>query len=498
MAKGEILNVGRNTELESGEAGPQKKKIDPRQKALAMGLEFSKRALEADSLEDLFFMLTNDIRALLKFDRAFLVTHLGGKTEFSAASNQPIIEKKSKFTSRIMELAKRIKPLDRALLLAPNNDAIKVPDESIDHEIVQELYDYMGFSGANLLFCVPLNHRGQPVGQLVLEFIQEKPPDKVQILTLINMAPFFGAALVEKWLLWKKPSMLKAVTPKRSSLMGLLKFSFITLPVFLVLTAIIIFGLFFYPIDFTIGGEAEVVPEKKYLAFSRMDGLVEEIYVVEGQEVESGQTLATMDQKELDYEINSAQRKFDILTKEIVMLRRESTEDPAKLAESRLVELKRKNAWEELQFLKWKTRFLDINAPVAGMVVTKDVQSFTGKRFKSGEPFCEIAEPGDIWVDVLAPEEKISHVARDMEMEVFLNSNPRQGYKLRVEKIAPIAETVPRLGNVFRVSGPFNSAPGFVKVGMKGIGKIRVKESNLWFIITERLATRWNRLTLYF
>jgi multidrug resistance efflux pump len=220
--------------------------------------------------------------------------------------------------------------------------------------------------------------------------------------------------------------------------------------------------------------------------------------VVEGQEVTEGQTLATMDQKELSYQIDSAKRKFDILTKEVVLLRRESTEDPAKLAESKLVELKRRSAWEELQFLKWKTRFLEITAPTSGTIITKDIQSLTGKRFKSGEPFCEIAEPGELWVDTLTPEEKISYVDKGLTMEIFLNSNPRQGYELRVEKIAPIAQTEPRAGNVFRVSGPFTSAPAFVKVGMKGIGKIYVGDANLWFIITERLATRWNRLMLYF
>jgi multidrug resistance efflux pump len=472
--------------------------MDPRQRALAMGLEFSKRALEAESLEDLFFMLTNDVRSLLEFDRAFLITHMGGKTEFSAASNQPLVEKKSQFTRRIMDLGKRIKPLDRGLLLSSKSEAVKVPDENIAPDIVEELYSFIEFSGADYIFCVPLNHREVPMGHLVLEFIKDKPPERVQILTLLNMAPFFGAALAEKWLIWRKPSLMKMVTPQGGALGKILKFSFITLPLMLLLLAGLIIGLFFVPTQFTVGGEAEVVPKKKRLAFAKMDGLVKEILVVEGQEVSQGQILATMDQKELDYQINSAQRKFDILTKEIIFLRRESTEDPAKLAESKLVELKRKSAWEELQFLKYKTGFLEIHAPVSGTIVSKDIQSFVGKRFKSGEPFCEIAEPGEIWVDTLVPEEKISYVSDGLKMEMYLNSNPRIGYEMTVDRIAPIAQTAPRAGNVFRVSGAFTSAPAFVKVGMKGIGKIYVGETNLWFIISERLATRWNKLTLYF
>jgi multidrug resistance efflux pump len=472
--------------------------IDPRQKALALGLEFSKRAVESESLEDLFFILTNDIRALVEFDRAFLVTHAGGKTVFSAASNQPTLEKKSKFHRTILQLGKSVKDLNRGLLLSAQSDSMNLPDEDIDASVLAELDSYLDVSECEYLFCVPLNHRGSPLGHLFLEFHERKPPNRVQILTVLNMAPFFAAALAEQWLVANRPGLVKEISPKGTTGRKALRFLFVTLPILLAVVGLIGFAFLFVPMEYYVGGESEVVPKERHIAFSKIDGIVEKVLVSEGQSVEKDQVLAILDKKELDYEIGSAQRQFDILTKEMVMLRRESGQTPAKLAESKLVELKRQSAWEQLQFLKWRARFLEIKAPVAGIVITKDVESLAGRKFKAGESFCEIAEPGELWVDVFVPEDKISFVADGQVIELYLNSNPREAYMLVVSETAPISEVVPRLGNVYRVSAPFKNAPGFVKVGMKGVGKIATGEANLWFIVSERLLIRWNQLSLYF
>jgi hypothetical protein len=69
---------------------------------------------------------------------------------------------------------------------------------------------------------------------------------------------------------------------------------------------------------------------------------------------------------------------------------------------------------------------------------------------------------------------------------------------MKVREIAPMAEIVPRLGNVYRVRALFPEAPASTMVGMKGIGKIHVKDASLWFIVIDRMLSRWQRLSLYF
>jgi hypothetical protein len=109
-----------------------------------------------------------------------------------------------------------------------------------------------------------------------------------------------------------------------------------------------------------------------------------------------------------------------------------------------------------------------------------------------------MAIPGQLWVETLVPENKITYVKKGQEISFYLNSSPFIGYSLKVREIAPTSEIVPRLGNVYRVRAPFVDAPQSIKVGLKGIGKIQTMDASLWFIIMQQLKGTWNHFSLYF
>lgn len=117
MSQNEMSKTQSDIDVQKSQSAPPQSD-DLKQRALALGLEFSRRAIEADSLDELFFMLTNDIRALVEFDRALLVTHLGGKSQFVAAANQPILSTKSTVYKAVSDLAKHIKKVRKGIWLA--------------------------------------------------------------------------------------------------------------------------------------------------------------------------------------------------------------------------------------------------------------------------------------------------------------------------------------------------------------------------------------------
>ena len=110
-----------------------------------------------------------DLRStfLMEYDRACLVVHLGGKTEFSAASNQPLLEKKTKFYQHVIRLGKQIRELDRGLLLSAEDDTLNVPDLGLYPAAKIELRSYIEFSGCHYLLCVPLKTGKAVVGQII-------------------------------------------------------------------------------------------------------------------------------------------------------------------------------------------------------------------------------------------------------------------------------------------------------------------------------------------
>jgi hypothetical protein len=492
------------SQIKTNEKGPDEiralqapAQMDPRQKSLALGLEFAKRSVKTRSIEDLYLLLTNDIRILGEFDRSFLIVHLGGKSILAAVGNQPVLEHTSRFSELVRDLAEPMKEIAQAVLVAGKDGVAGLTDEQLPGSAREALQAYLTFSKSSNLFCVPLINDDVPVAHLFLEFFDAGHPDNITIVTILNIAPFLASALVERWLKSKKPSLLALLDP-RSSITTRYPLLKRRLQIASVVLIIVILVLFVVPFPFMVGGEADVVPTKKHVAYCKIEGLIDRVYTAEGSHVARDQVLATLDPKELDYKIKSAEKQFEILTNEMNILRAAANEDPSKLAESRLVELKRDAAWQDLNYYKWQQQFLAIRAPVAGIVLTKDIESLAGKKLRDGEPFCEIAEPGELSVDVFVPQDRIAFVKKGQELTVFLDADPRKGYSLTVNEIAPMAEAVPRLGNVYRVRSPFTNAPKTTLVGMKGTGSIHAMNSSLWSVMSLRLLERWQQLSLSF
>ncbi|MEW6352014.1 MAG: HlyD family efflux transporter periplasmic adaptor subunit [Thermodesulfobacteriota bacterium] len=483
-------------------SSPGKPQQDPAQlvdqaQALALAVQFSKRAQDAQTLDDLYLLLTNDVRVLVEFDRAFLMVHLGRDSKCVAASGQATLETKSKFHHELANLARGVAGLDRLLLVA-RQDIKKIADIGLDEKLVSSLESYIEFSECELFLCVPLVHRQAPVGHLVFEFLGEGKPDSNHMLALRNVGSFLAATLVERWLLHRKPGLSGLTTPGSGRTIRKARLFGVYLPLSVLALAALWYLLFMIPFTYRVGGEATISPGKRHVAFCKMEGLIEKVLVAEGTVVSADQVLATLDRRDLLFRIHTAQRELEILRQEASILTDGAGADPSKLALVELTEIKVRNKLEEVRYLESRREFLDIRAPLAGVIVTKDVETLAGKKVAAGEAFCEIAVPEEFRVDTYVPEDRITYVKPGQEAEIFFNSDPARGYSLKVSAIAPKAEALPRHGNVFRVEAPFSEAPSGTMVGMKGIGKIQVQDLPLWEILSQRLLTRWNQLSLYF
>ncbi len=215
--------------------------------------------------------------------------------------------------------------------------------------------------------------------------------------------------------------------------------------------------------------------------------------------MKEGEVVATLDPTDLDFKIEGSQRQLELLTAEMNLLKHSSGQDVSKLADSRITELKIKSVSTELKYFQWQKQFLEIKAPVSGIITTKSVETLIGKKFKAGEPFCEIAVPGDLCTEIYIPEDKVSRITTGQQGELNLNNQPTKAYLIQVQEVAPRAEVIQRLGNVYRVKAAFvGHEPPPLKVGMKGVGTIYTEKTSLYSIVTQRLYAKWNQFVLYF
>jgi multidrug efflux pump subunit AcrA (membrane-fusion protein) len=180
------------------------------------------------------------------------------------------------------------------------------------------------------------------------------------------------------------------------------------------------------------------------------------------------------------------------------ILRNLGAETPSKLAESKLVAIKALRAQQDLDFLTWQRQFLSIRSPVDGLVLSKKVESLVGKKFKAGDPFCKIAPPDVLMVEIFVKESDISFVKDGQKSQVFFNYQPNEAENLEVKSISPISEPVERMGGIFRVRASFEHQPKAIKPGMQGTAHIDAGTASLWFVLTRRLFTRIHEALLFF
>lgn len=476
-------------------AGQTEAQVDPARRALAIGLELAKNAARAKTLEELQFILVNDTRALLEFDRSFLIVHFGGKSELLAANNQPKLETRAAFVQKVGDLAPHLRDVDRGLILfsgSPHTQDI-TPDKAA------ALETFMKYSQCSSLMVVPFSAYDRVIAHLIIEYFGNNAPGEVETYTLMNMVPFFSSALAEKWVLHKKPFMRKTLFPGASGRQRIFeKLGPYGKAMLLIVPIVLIIVGFSIPVTLTVGGKAELAPQREYYAFVEMDGIVDKVLTKEGDLVKNGQLLAVMGDKEIDYKIREAKRSRESYRAEMEILRRLGAENPSKLAESQLVALKIQRAQQDLDFLNWQRGFLNIKSPVEGVVLTKKVESLIGKKFKAGEPFCKLAPHKALLVEIFVRESDVAFVKEGQSGEVFLNYEPKTARKVVVTRVSPMSETMEKTGAVFRVKADFTNSPAESKPGMQGIAHIDAGRASLWFVVTRRIATKLNEILLVF
>jgi multidrug efflux pump subunit AcrA (membrane-fusion protein) len=466
---------------------------DYRRHVLAVGVELARNATSARTLEEAQFVLVNDTRALLPFDRCFLAVHFRGRSELVATNNQPGVEKKSDFVQHANKFATALKDLNRGLALLPE---APIPSD-MPIEVTEAIRKYMDYSKCSCLIIIPLSVYDHPIGHLVFEFFGTPAAGEVETLAVMNMAPFFSSALAEKWVLAKNPlvrnsyfSAVSGISEERRK-----KARRTQALVFLGLLVCIVVGLSL-PVTLTIGGRIEAVPEREYFAFVQVDGIVDKVSVQEGQLVKRDQLVASLEPKEIDYKIREARRLQESYRAEMDVLKNMAAENPAKLAESQLLAIKSLRAQNDIEFLNWQRQFVSIRSPVDGIVLTKRADSLIGKRFKAGEPFCKIAPRDELEADIFVRESDVSFVQENQSGEAFFNFEPDRSYPIKVKSIAPISETLEHVGSVYRVRAALLRKAPELKPGMLGIAHIDTKKASLWFVVSRRIKTRIGEILL--
>lgn len=254
----------------------------------------------------------------------------------------------------------------------------------------------------------------------------------------------------------------------------------------IMLAAFIIFG----KTNYRVKGEAHVQGEQLQAIIAPFDGYVMQAYTKAGEVVDSHFVMATLDDKDFKFELDTLVNNKIELNKEHRKALAQFDRSTTRIIKSRIEQVNAK-----IGLLTQKIKRTQLKANFTGIVVSGDLSRQLGKPVEKGEVLFEIAPLNQYRVVIEVLDKDIPNIKIGQKGHLVLRSMSSKKIPIQVNNITSIRNENSELGK-FKVDArliqPFDS----LRPGMRGIAKIDVgQKSRIW--IWSHDLIKWFRFKLW-
>jgi multidrug efflux pump subunit AcrA (membrane-fusion protein) len=381
-------------------------------------------------LSETAYAVANDGRGVIGCDRLSVLLSTGrGRCRLLATSGAQRVERRSSAARRLEELGQ---------LVGRTADAAFYDDGQCDAlpQIADALARHAETSQARQIAAVPLippadpaandgTHRPakwrrmEPAFVLIAEQFDAQSGDLVR-QRLVEVAEVCTTALTNAQEVDRMPLgwLLRPLGAVKQRLVARwLRFAVAAAGLAAAIAALVVVQA-----DFNIEATGTMQPVVQRAAFAPRSGLVEEVLVKHGADVQAGQPLVRLRDPALDLEMKRVHGELETAQRQIDAVRATKTGRPARdatptetyrlSAEERELDQRLTNLRRELELLDHEREQLVVTSPIAGRVLTWDVASRLAARpVERGEVLVTIADLSADWQLALdVPDNRVGHV----------------------------------------------------------------------------------------
>lgn len=458
------------------------RRIDAERRASDLGALLDTAQELSASLEvpKVTFTLVHKAASVLPYKRASVGLLRGGRLELAAVSGQTFVDDKLSEMKALRELLSWSAGLDEGLYV------VREEDGSIDAarpETREKFKVWFEEYGGCTFLTIPLK---DDEGRLGVFAIESDVPYAFSGTSLeaAQLLAVQAAGAIRNATLYQQVPMVRMFKPiakgqrRFQSLTGGRRLGT------LIGAIVAVAALFLVPVPLRVAGDARVLPQRRLAVTSAVEGRIAQVLVREGDKVEEGQVLATLDSTDIAAGRESAMARYQAGLREQSRLRAEGLTGDAAVQQARLEGLK-----ADLDL--WSTRLshADLRATVAGIVATPRIDELTGSRLAKGDVFCELIDPGQQEIEVAIAERDAGLVGVGQTVKTKLYAFPTRSFPAVVEQLG-VAATVQEGSRVFLARARLTDAEGPLRPGMTGRAKVTTRSTSIAMVILRRPA-RW-------
>ena len=242
-----------------------------------------------------------------------------------------------------------------------------------------------------------------------------------------------------------------------------------------------------YPFHYSIHADCRLAPTVKRVVAAPFQGTLKKSLVRPGDHVAEGQPLAEMDNRELklkEAELTAA-RERALKQRDKAM---SNEGEGANFAAAQLATFEAQSVGRELDLVQRRIALLDVQAPLAGVVVSGDLRRAEGQPVQQGQVLFEVAPLDEMILEIDVPDREVSRVATGLPVRFRLEAFAGEPWSAQVAKMHPQSEQ--RDGhNVFIAEAPVRNTDRQLELrpGMRGRAVIESSRRPLLWIIGHRL-----------
>ena len=370
--------------------------------------------------------------------------------------------------------------------------------------------------GGHAVLSLPLRHKDEVVGVVTLEFLpnQQLGPHVASGLGVAVelLAPqLWDRYNNDRWLITKA-----GISTRETAKMVIgPKHMVAKLVIFLVFVAVMVVCNVphtIYPkswpgaaaLDmrptYRVSAPFTFVPKEKLAVSVPFEGELESLEKVDGvvvkpgMIVKKGQVLGYMRRDQIQEQLNMARARAEQSRAEAAAAR--GDRDPKNDSQGAVALAKAKEADAEADAYEIQLKQATIVAPMDGIILTGDLETKQGSKFKMGDPLFEVGRLDGLKAEISVNERDVQMVQQGKQVgELATRSLPREKFPIKVERIVPMGD-VKEGSNTFRVYATLDKTDPNWRPGMVGEARLEVEKKTWAWIWTHRLID-WVRLQLW-
>ncbi|MFG0268122.1 MAG: efflux RND transporter periplasmic adaptor subunit [Rhodopirellula sp. JB055] len=329
---------------------------------------------------------------------------------------------------------------------------------------------------ANLIACPLADPGGGNLGVLLL--LDPHEPDAAEILQA------FGPLLASKL---QSIQRLQPIGVEASLVRGIRSFRSTWQRATLCVLATVIL-LMFLPAHHNIRTNVQFQPVQRRFIAVPFDGPLQECLVRPGDTVTSGELLAKINPRELEFELAGLRALHGQADQE-----RRGSMATHDFGKSQIAALEAERLKTQTELLNHRKNNLEIRSPMDGVIVSGDWKQSEGAPLTRGGTLFEIAPVGSMKVEIEVLEQDIAHVNAGMQTQIHTHAMPDRVMHGVIKRIHPAA-TLRDSENVFLAEVTVDDQDGLLRPGMKGRATIYGNKRPIGWILFHRpwnLLLRW-------